>query len=45
MGYSEAWSKLTFKAEYINDLMQLTEEFEESRDSATAKSSRPKKNY
>jgi hypothetical protein len=28
-GYSEAWSKSTFKAESIKELMRLTEEFEE----------------
>jgi len=44
-GYSEAWSKSTFEASSIKELMRLTEEFEESKDSASAKSSRPKKNY
>jgi hypothetical protein len=29
-GYSEAWSKATFEAKSIKQLMQLTEEFEES---------------
>jgi hypothetical protein len=28
-GYSEAWSKSTFEAKSIKDLMRLTEEFEE----------------
>jgi hypothetical protein len=28
-GYSEAWSKSTFKAKSIKELMRLTEEFEE----------------
>jgi hypothetical protein len=27
-GYSEAWSKSTFEAKSIKDLMRLTEEFE-----------------
>jgi hypothetical protein len=30
-GYSEAWSKSTFSAKSIKELMQLTEEFEESK--------------
>ena len=30
-GYSEAWSKSTFDAKSIKELMKLTEEFEESR--------------
>jgi hypothetical protein len=42
-GYSEAWSKSTFEANSIKELMRLTEEFEESKDSASAKSPRPKK--
>jgi hypothetical protein len=29
-GYSEAWSKSTFEASSIKELMALTEEFEES---------------
>jgi hypothetical protein len=29
-GYSEAWSKSTFTAKSIKELMQLTEDFEES---------------
>jgi hypothetical protein len=37
-GYSEAWSKSTFEVNSIKKLMQLTEEFEESKDSARAKS-------
>ena len=28
-GYSEAWSKSTFEAKSIKDLMRLTEEYEE----------------
>jgi hypothetical protein len=28
-GYSEAWSKSTFEAKSITELMRLTEEFEE----------------
>jgi hypothetical protein len=28
-GYSEAWSKSTFEAKSIKELMRLTEEFEE----------------
>lgn len=42
-GYSEAWSKSTFEVKSIKELMRLTEEFEESKDSASAKSPRPKK--
>jgi hypothetical protein len=30
-GYSEAWSKATFHAASINQLMRLTEDFEEGR--------------
>jgi hypothetical protein len=30
-GYSEAWSKSTFKAKSIQELMRLTEEFEENK--------------
>jgi hypothetical protein len=30
-GYSEAWSKSTFEAKSIKELMKLTEEFEESK--------------
>jgi hypothetical protein len=30
-GYSEAWSKATFQAKSIKELMRLTEEFEEGR--------------
>jgi hypothetical protein len=30
-GYSEAWSKSTFEAKSIKELMQLTEEFEEGK--------------
>jgi hypothetical protein len=44
-GYSEAWSKSTFEVKSIKELMQLTEKFEESKDSASAKLPRPKKNY
>ena len=29
-GYSEAWSKSTFEAKSIKELMRLTEEFEEN---------------
>ena len=29
-GYSEAWSQSTFQAKSIKELMQLTEEYEES---------------
>jgi hypothetical protein len=29
-GYSEAWSKLTFEAKSIKELMRLTEEFEDN---------------
>jgi hypothetical protein len=29
-GYSEAWSKSTFPARSIKELMRLTEEFEQS---------------
>ena len=28
-GYTEAWSKSTFEVKSINELMRLTEEFEE----------------
>lgn len=42
-GYSEAWSKSTFEVKSIKELMRLTEEFEESKDSANAKSPRLKK--
>jgi hypothetical protein len=42
-GYSEAWSKSTFEVRSIKELMRLTEEFEESRDFANAKSPRPEK--
>jgi hypothetical protein len=37
-GYSEAWSKGTFEVTSIQELMRLTEEFEESKDTASAKS-------
>ena len=30
-GYSEAWSKSTFEAKSIKELMRLTEEFEENK--------------
>jgi hypothetical protein len=30
-GYSEAWSKSTFEATSIKELMELTEDFEEGR--------------
>jgi hypothetical protein len=30
-GYSEAWSKSTFEAKSIKELMRLTEEFEEPK--------------
>ena len=30
-GYSEAWTKATFPAESIKELMRLTDEFEESK--------------
>ena len=30
-GYSEAWSKSTFKVKSIKELMRLTEEFEEGK--------------
>ena len=30
-GYSEAWSKSTFEAKSIQDLMRLTEDFEDSK--------------
>jgi hypothetical protein len=30
-GYSEAWSKSTFEAKSIKELMRLTEEFEEEK--------------
>lgn len=36
-GYSEAWSKSIFEVNSIKELMQLTEEFEESNDSASGK--------
>jgi len=42
-GYSESWSKSTFEVKSIKELMRLTEEFEESKNSANAKSPRPKK--
>ena len=42
-GYSEAWSKSTFEVKSIKELMKMTEEFEESRDFASAKSPRPSK--
>lgn len=42
-GYSEAWSKSTFEMKSIKELMRLTEEFEESKDFASAKSPQPKK--
>jgi hypothetical protein len=42
-GYSEAWSKNTFEVKSIKELMRLTEEFEESKNSASAKSPRPKR--
>jgi len=41
-GYSEAWSKSTFEVKSIKELMKLTEEFEESKNFASAKSPRPK---
>lgn len=41
-GYSEAWSKSIFEVQSIKELMRLTEEFEESKYSAIAKSPRPK---
>lgn len=37
-GYSEAWSKNTFEVNSIKELMRLTEQFEESKDSVNAKS-------
>lgn len=37
-GYSEAWSKSTFEVNSIKELMQLTEEFEELKNSSNAKS-------
>jgi Probable Zinc-ribbon domain len=43
-GYSEAWSKSTFEVKSIKELMRLTEEYEESKDSASAKSPQVKNN-
>ena len=41
-GYPEVWSKSIFRVKSIKELMRLTEEFEESKNSAFAKSPRPK---
>jgi hypothetical protein len=44
-GFSESWSKSSFEAKSINGLMQLTEEFEDLKDTTEANSPHPKRGF